>query len=298
MSPGGNGASPSQADAFNAAVNGGAAAPGGQGAQPGVGSPASPAPASAQETTLIQELIAALEQQFHVSGSAAASGASPGAGAQPSPGAAGGTQHLVADLQQLLSGMQSGASAAQMAPLANQLIPELEQQLAPSSGASLAPPAASPSGQTVSIDGGSAVTQRIVNNTGHEQKFAFLENGQVKGLLDLQAGQSGNFTYDNAPSARIEEATASGAVLPDEALDELNTTDGKTSADVSKIDSPSGAGGKPVNITITDGAGKSVGDGALGGDYWHPNDDQSRDPATNPMSMTLDPSRVYTNTFS
>ena len=58
------------------------------------------------------------------------------------------------------------------------------------------------------------------------------------------------------------------------------------------------AGDDPTRITITDGNNKTVGNGAPGGAYLYPTQDQQADPANNPMTMAMDTSNVYTNDFS
>ena len=68
----------------------------------------------------------------------------------------------------------------------------------------------------------------------------------------------------------------------------------QNSPDVSEITS----GNDPTKITITDGNGKTVGNGVPGGAYLYPMQDQQVDPANNPMTMAMDTSNSYDNNFT
>ncbi len=54
----------------------------------------------------------------------------------------------------------------------------------------------------------------------------------------------------------------------------------------------------PTQIKITDGDGKSVGNGASGGACQYPTRDQVADPKGNPMTMAMDKSNFHDNSFS
>ena len=168
--------------------------------------------------------------------------------------------------------------------------------------------AARPSGPVVDIDGGNAqglgVTERVDNNTGAAARFGW-ENaqGRLVGTLDLQNGRSGTFDVSaagaDARSARLIKLNADGSIPTQSNLDEQNLTTNpngtiQSSPDVSEIT----AGNDPIRITITDGNGKTVGNGAPGGAYLYPTQDQQADPANNPMTMAMDTSNVYNNDFT
>ncbi len=162
-------------------------------------------------------------------------------------------------------------------------------------------------GQTVNIDGGNAnghgVTERVDDNTGAAATFGW-ENakGQLIGSLHLQNGQSGVFDVNaggpDATSARLIKLNPDGSIPAQSNLDEQNVALGangqvQNSADVSEIT----AGGDPTKITIT-ANGKTVGNGAPGGAYVYPTQDQQSNPANNPMTMAMDTARSYDNDFT
>lgn len=165
-----------------------------------------------------------------------------------------------------------------------------------------------PGGTNVNIDGGNAqglgVTETVANNTGAAAEFGW-ENaqGRLVGTLDLSNGQSGTFDVNAAgadgKSARLIKLDADGSIPVQSNLDEQNVTTNpngsiQNSPDVSEITS----GNDPIKITITDGNGKTVGNGAPGGAYLYPTQDQQVDPADNPMTMAMDTSNRYVNDFT
>ena len=175
-------------------------------------------------------------------------------------------------------------------------------------GATAPAAAAAPGGTTVNIDGGNAqglgVTETVDNNTGSAATFGW-ENaqGQLVGTLDLQNGQAGTFDVNAAgadgKSARLIKLNSDGSIPVQSNLDEQNVTTNpngtiQNSPDVSEITS----GDDPTKITITDGTGKAVGNGAPGGAYLYPTQDQQVDPANNPMTMAMDTSNSYDNNFT
>ena len=163
-------------------------------------------------------------------------------------------------------------------------------------------------GQVANIDGGNVdgvgVVEKVDNNTGAAAKFGWENSsGQLVGVLNLQNGQSGEFDVNAAgpdgKSARLIELNPDGTIPAQSNLDEQNVTldpNGtiQNSPDVSEIT----AGSDPTKITITDGNGKTVGNGAPGGAYWYPTEDQQTNPADNPMTMAMDTSNFYNNDFT
>ena len=174
----------------------------------------------------------------------------------------------------------------------------------PSSASS---PFSASSGQTVNIDGGDAsghgVTEQVDNNTGSSALFGW-ENaqGQVVGELNLQNGQTGRFHVNaegpDATSVRLIKLNRDGTIPAHSNIDEQNLAVNpngslQVSPDVSEITAAS----DPTQIQVTDGAGKTVGNGVSGGAYLYPTQDQESNPASNPMTMAMDTQSFYDNNF-
>ncbi len=206
-----------------------------------------------------------------------------------------------------VSASSASASSEAMAPSVATASP-VQASVSPSLPPSTTGDVAMQSGTTVNIDGGNAnglgVTEQVDNNTGSTATFGW-ENaqGQLAGTLDLRNGQSGTFDVNAAgadgTSARLIKLNADGSIPTQSNLDEQNVTTNpngtiQSSPDVSEIT----AGNDPTKITITDGNGKTVGNGAPGGAYLYPTQDQQTDPANNPMTMAMDRSNVYNNDFT
>ncbi len=164
------------------------------------------------------------------------------------------------------------------------------------------------SGQNIDIDGGNVsghgVVEQVDNNTGAAARFGW-ENaqGKVVGELDLQNGQKGTFKVNadgaDGKSARLIKLNTDGSIPAQSNLDEQNVATNpngspQVSVDVSEIT----AGSDPTKIRITDGKRKSIGNGAPGGAYLYPTQDQITDPNQNPNTGAMDPSGFYDNNFT
>jgi hypothetical protein len=255
----------------------------------------------------IAELLQALEQQQGgqsqagqpqggQSGAPDGGGSSPADAAAPSPGASPSAGSPAAPSPVDDAAAPTSASPATSSPITS----------SPAGAPGTTPNAAS--GGSVAIDGGNAsghgVTEQVDNNTGSAARFGW-ENaqGQIVGELDLKNGQSGSFDVNadgpDATSARLIKLNPDGSIPAQSNLDEQNLAVNpngslQVSADVSEIT----AGSDPTQIQITDGAGKTVGNGAPGGAYLYPTEDQQSDPANNPMTMAMDTQAFYDNNFT
>ncbi len=135
-------------------------------------------------------------------------------------------------------------------------------------------------------------TFNMTNNTQQEQSFTYSTQGQNKGTLTLQPGQTGAFVAGSSDlGVRISPSDASGNTPPNVVLYEdggaaNGQAPGAGNPDVSKVDGDKDVNGNSMNMTITLSNGRTAGDGNAIRAYGYPTDDAAA------MGLAGDPSKT------
>lgn len=218
---------------------------------PGIGMGASVAPSGTQATAfnaavtnstngLVQQLVSLLQQLLtQLSGSGSGAGGSQGSGS-------------------------TGAVGSDVAPLAKQLIPLL-QQVGQAGGSSTVPAAPQPDGSKAAAApstsaGDGPNTMEITNTQSRAITVGKFKNGDSTTVpsaeITLQPGQTGTLHYANGEAGFAAQADASGKFQSNASRLEYEADkDGKMKyPDVSYID------GRNASISLSDGAGLNKGD--------------------------------------
>ncbi len=146
--------------------------------------------------------------------------------------------------------------------------------------------------QTVHTGTGDDKTFNVTNNTNRPESFTYSVQGQNKGTITLQPGQTGSFVAGSGDiGVRISPSDASGNTKPNEVLYEDGGADngqaaGEGNPDISKVDGDKDFGGNDTNMTVTMSDGKTAGDGDAIHAYAYSTDDAAS------MGLAGDPSKT------
>lgn len=146
--------------------------------------------------------------------------------------------------------------------------------------------------KVVNTGTGDDKTFNVTNNTNREQSFTYSVQGQNKGTITLEPGQTGSFTAGSGDiGVRISPSDASGNTHPDEVLYEDGGADngqasGAGNPDISKVDGNKDFGGQATNMTVTMSDGRTAGDGDAIHAYQYSTDDAAS------MGLAGDPSKT------
>ncbi|MGN4020280.1 hypothetical protein, partial [Burkholderia gladioli] len=146
--------------------------------------------------------------------------------------------------------------------------------------------------KVVNTGTGNDKTFNVTNDTNRPESFTYSVQGQNKGTITLQPGQTGTFVAGSGDiGVRISPSDASGNTHPDEVLYEDGGADngqpgGAGNPDISKVDGNKDFGGNATNMTVTLSDGKSAGDGDAIHAYAYSTDDAAS------MGLAGDPSKT------
>ncbi|WP_186209467.1 hypothetical protein [Burkholderia gladioli] len=146
--------------------------------------------------------------------------------------------------------------------------------------------------KVVNTGTGNDKTFNVTNDTNRPESFTYSVQGQNKGTITLQPGQTGTFVAGSGDiGVRISPSDASGNTHPDEVLYEDGGADngqpgGAGNPDISKVDGNKDFGGNATNMTVTLSDGKSAGDGEAIHAYAYSTDDAAS------MGLAGDPSKT------
>ncbi len=146
--------------------------------------------------------------------------------------------------------------------------------------------------KVVNTGTGNDKTFNVTDDTNRPESFTYSVQGQNKGTITLQPGQTGTFVAGSGDiGVRISPSDASGNTHPDEVLYEDGGADngqpgGAGNPDISKVDGNKDFGGNATNMTVTLSDGKSAGDGDAIHAYAYSTDDAAS------MGLAGDPSKT------
>ncbi|MCM2543343.1 hypothetical protein ACVCII_27030 [Burkholderia glumae] len=262
----------------------------------GIDAPGTAHSAQSQLIQLLQQIENAIHQllaQMSADGNNKIGGGGAGSGGGGSPGGA--FPQLAAQpagatpaASTLAAAAPAGATAGTAAPGAAGLGDNAGgvAQAAATSGVS------PDSVKVVNTGTGDDKTFNVTNNTNREQSFTYSVQGQNKGTITLEPGQTGSFTAGSGDiGVRISPSDASGNTHPDEVLYEDGGADngqasGAGNPDISKVDGNKDFGGRATNMTVTMSDGRMAGDGDAIHAYQYSTDDAAS------MGLAGDPSKT------
>ncbi|MBN3728699.1 hypothetical protein, partial [Burkholderia sp. Ac-20379] len=133
--------------------------------------------------------------------------------------------------------------------------------------------------KVVNTGTGDDKTFNVTNDTNRPESFTYSVQGQNKGTITLQPGETGSFKASSADiGVRISPSDANGNTKPNEVLYEDGGADngqaaGAGNPDISKVDGNKDFGGNATNMTVTMSNGGKAGDGDAIHAYANPTDD-------------------------
>ncbi|WP_414450159.1 hypothetical protein AB4851_31175 [Burkholderia sp. 22PA0099] len=133
--------------------------------------------------------------------------------------------------------------------------------------------------KVVNTGTGDDKTFNVTNDTNRPESFTYSVQGQNKGTITLQPGQTGSFKASSADiGVRISPSDANGNTKPNEVLYEDGGADngqgtGAGNPDISKVDGNKDFGGNASNMTVTMSDGGKAGDGDAIHAYAYSTDD-------------------------
>lgn len=135
------------------------------------------------------------------------------------------------------------------------------------------------SSQQVHTGTGDDKTYNVTNDTDKAESFTYSAQGDNKGTMTLQPGETGSFVAGSGDiGVRISPSNASGNTKPNEVLYEdggaaNGQANGASNPDISKVDGDKDYAGNDMNMTVTLSDGKTAGDGDAITPYMYSSDD-------------------------